>query len=300
VTRDASPSAIPSLEAPPAGATDVVVAQVDGRPVWGSCVAAQSAGHPERRQSALKECIALEVAAQEAERRGFDRDPDVVDHATRALAARFLDVELTAKIRSVADLPSDLVEPIFAKYAYRMHRPELRASFFARIELDKRELGTTTDRAAESAAHAAYNTLAHRTDLFSKDVEAELRATAVGMKVSTRTQGLASRDGLQPYYRDALFAVAEVGTVASPVRGPHGWDLILYTGQLPPLETSRDDILAQLFPALRLRYFDRWSMQLSKNHTRAILVDDDTLREALGGEPESPSPNDQPSPANAP
>jgi len=43
------------------GAGDVIVAQVNGRPVWGSCVTAQSRG--KSKQAALDECVAFELLA---------------------------------------------------------------------------------------------------------------------------------------------------------------------------------------------------------------------------------------------
>ncbi|HVK72311.1 MAG TPA: hypothetical protein VM734_03295 [Kofleriaceae bacterium] len=297
--RAAAPAAtaaapvVATLVAPPAGPDDVIVARVDGRPVWGSCVAAQAAGRPERRAAALDECVALEVAAQEAERRGLDRDPDVIDEATRALVARFVDQELRAKVRTVADLPPAMVDQVFAKQSWRMHRPEYRSSFFARIELDDTQRGTPADQAAEQAARAAYAGLAMRQDLFPHDVEAALRAAAGTMTVVTAVPDPAVRDGiLQPYYRDALFALPAIGTVAPPVRGPYGWDLILYTDQLTELESTKDEVLAQLFPALRQRYFERWTTELGKRHRVERLVDDATLRAALGDD--APAPGGDP------
>ena len=276
---------VASLVATPGGPGDLVVATVGDRPVWGSCVAAQAAGDPARRRAALDECIALEVAAQEAERRGLDRDPDVIDAGRRALVARLVDVELTDKIHTVADLPASFVEPIFAKQAYRLDRPEFRGNFFARIVIDEKERGTPADQAAEAAARAVHQRLAGRTDLFPRDVEDALRAAApAGMKVEAAAPERMTREGLLPYYADALFALPAVGTVAAPVRSKWGWDLILFTSHIPARRSSKDEVLADLFPRLRQLYFERWSQQLGKGHAVQILADADTLRRVLGGE----------------
>src|SRR4051812_6195816 len=72
------------LVAPSRGADDVVVATVDGRPVWGSCVTVQ-ATHAHTKEVALEECIEFELMAQAAEKRGLATDPDVVDATRTAL-----------------------------------------------------------------------------------------------------------------------------------------------------------------------------------------------------------------------
>ena len=294
---------LPALEATAAGPDDVVVAEVDGRPVWGSCVAAQVRAGAVTPHAALDECIALELAAQEAERRGLHRDPDVGDEVKRALAAVLVEREVTRKVKTAADLPPALVESFFRKNEWRMHRPEYRGSFFARVEIEGAE-GTAADLAAAAVAQAAYATLGDRGDLFPTDVEAALRAAAgPDQKVTTgdpdpATAGAGSR--LQAYYHEPLFALASIGRVSPPVRGPYGWDLILYTSRLDALDRSRDQVLAELFPALRVRWFQQWTTQLGHGHGARPLADEPTLRAALGGDDDDdddgkpvPGPGDQ-------
>lgn len=280
--------ALPALDATAAGPDDLIVARVGGRPVWGSCVAAQARAHGRTRQAALDECIALELAAQEAERRGLHHDPDVGEEVTRALAAALVDREFAARYRTPADLPAYLTEGALRRFEIRMHRPELRYSFFARIEL-KAPAGSPEDLAAGAAARAAHATLAGRRDLFPQDVEAALRAAAgPDMKVGTGAPERVHREGLQAYYADPLFALPGVGAVTAPVRGPYGWDLILMTGHTEPREMTRDELLAEVFGALRIRWFQDWSAQLGKGHTVERLADDDTLRVVLGAEEPAP------------
>lgn len=282
-------AALPPLVATAAGPDDVVVATVDDRPVWGSCVAAQAAAGARSRQDALAQCLALELAAQEAERRGLGADPELLAERRRVLAAALVDREVTRKVTTPADLPAALVDEVWRRNQWRAVRQEYRGSFFARIELED-PAGTPADRAAEAAIRAAHATLAGRADLFPPDVEAAVRAAAApDQEVSTgtpeaATYGEGSR--LQAYYHEPLFAIGGIGQVAPPVRGPYGWDLILYTSRLEPWTRSRDQILAELFPAMRLRWFQQWTQQLARSHGARVLVDDATLREALGVETE--------------
>jgi hypothetical protein len=272
-----------------AGPDDVVVARVDGQPVFASCVAAQAVGRPIGARAALDECIALELGAQEALRRALDRDPELTETYVKTLATALVDREVRGKVSTTADLPAPLVEDVFKKNAWRMHREEYRGSFFARIETKAPE-GSPEDVAAAEAIRAAHATIAGRRDLFPADVEAAVRAAArPGQTVSVAapdpaTSGPSSR--LQEYYHQPLFALADIGQVAAPVHGPYGWDLILYTSRLEPLERTREQMLDELFPAMRVRWFMQWTAELGKRHGAQPLVDDATLRELLGTDEE--------------
>jgi hypothetical protein len=67
-----------AIEAQRASPDDVIVAQVNGRPVWGSCVAIQAKRTGATRDAALRQCVDFELLAQSAEKRGFATNPDVV------------------------------------------------------------------------------------------------------------------------------------------------------------------------------------------------------------------------------
>ncbi len=284
-------AALPSLEARPAGPDDVVVARVDGHPVFASCVAAQAVGRAIGSRAALDECIALELGAQEALRRGLDRDPELTETYVKTLATALVDREVRGKVTTVADLPAPMVEEIFKKNAWRMHREEYRGSFFARIKSTAPE-GSPEYVAAAEAIRAAHATIAGRRDLFPADVEAAVRAAArPGQSVEAgaaepATFGPSSR--LQEFYHRPLFAIADIGQVAPPVHGPYGWELILYTSRLEPLERTREQVLDELFPAMRVRWFMQWTAQLGKSHGAQPLVDDAMLRELLGADEEQP------------
>lgn len=278
---------LPSLEATRAAPDDIVVARVNDRPVWGSCVAAQAAAARVDARTALDQCIDLELGAQEAERRGLGTDAAVAEAYAQALAAALVDREFTDKVKTVADLPPQLVEETFKKNEWRMHRLEYRDSFFARIETTAPE-GSPEEVAAGEAARAAYATLAARADLFPPDVENAVRAAVrPGQKVSTGTPEAATfgpGSRLQAYYHEPLFRIPAIGQVAPPVRGPYGWDLILYTSRIDPLERTREQVLDELFPAMRIRWFLQWTTQLGRGHVEPVPHDDETLRQLLGGD----------------
>lgn len=296
----APPPLMIELAAPPAGPDDVVVARVAGRPVWGSCVAAQARGRKLDARAALADCVDLELAAQEAERRGLDRDPDVHERTQQALVARMIDRGFSARYQSAADLPASFVQPIFERNAWRLERAEYRGSFYARVDAPEERVprGSAADAAAAEVARAAYASLAGRKDLFPADVERALRAAAGPIhRVDASPFKPTTGDNVLPYYRDALFARSAIGEVSPPVRGPFGWDLVLWTSVLPAQTWTRDEVLAQLFTPMRQRFFLDWAAQAGRGHQVELVADRATTERLLGG---APSGIARPAPAGPP
>jgi len=118
--------------APAAGPDDVIVAQVNGRPVWGSCVAAQ-ASRGIARDAALRECVDFELLAQAAEARGLATAPEVTEGTRGALANRLVETGFEATYRSPADVPGQ-IDRVIAANPLLANRPERRGSTYARFE----------------------------------------------------------------------------------------------------------------------------------------------------------------------
>lgn len=265
--------------APPASASDVAVAKVNGRPVWGSCVAAQlGRGAPDRAR-ALDECIAFELLAQEAEVRGFAADPEVVD-ATRTALVSALIAAFEERYRTPADLGERMTK-VLDENAWRMHRPELRASTYVRVDVAK-----DADPAADAEARAVSERIAARLADERGLLPAHLTAAAeeitasAGTTFSTENVRLMQIEALVASYADALFAIPEIGRVSPPVRTPWGWDVILWTDTLPPREQTRDELAAEILPDLRRSFFQVWVNDIIREQKVQIAVDDAQLEEA--------------------
>jgi hypothetical protein len=103
---------------------------------------------------------------------------------------------------------------------------------------------------------------------------------ARGVTVNHATPKPCTADGklLQPYYADAAFSIPTIGRAAPPVRGPYGWDLIMLTDILPARDIGRDELLAEMFPDLRRRWFEMWSVQIGKALGVQVEVDEPLLQ----------------------
>lgn len=288
-----APSTAIDLTATPAGPDDVVVARVDGRPVYGSCVAAQAAGRKVDRATALDDCVSLELLAGAALARGLDRDAELPAARRHAAAARLIDLEFRDRYRRWEDLPAAFRDPLFEQNRERLARPESRKSWYARVKLTKAERGGPRDAAAERAIRLLATALAGRTDLFKVDLDRELpRAVAavdpslpfeVGVGMPTE------RDvGLQEDFRLALFTIPEPGGISAPVRTPWGWDLILYSDYRRPPQLTEDELRAKLFPGARNAYWDAWVMAVVARHQVREVDDRTAFAAAIGAQSEPP------------
>ena len=157
--------------------------------------------------------------------------------------------------------------------ADRMVRPESRASYLVRIEIDQATAGGPVDLAAGDAIQAGYAAISARQDLFPPDVlaavetAARARATIPPLKaIGVAPDPTAADAGLRPYYRSALFAIPAIGQVAPPQRSPWGWDLILWTDVRRPPPLTRELLAAQLFELVRQNFFLTWVAGLEKQH----------------------------------
>lgn len=266
-----------STIAPPETGQDLEVARVNGRPVWGSCVTGQVARGAKTRENALDECIQFELLAQVAEQRGFAADPTVAEATRRAMVSRVIALDFEDRIQKPADLGERLSKWL-AENSWRMHRPDLRASGYARINVPKGsppEVETQAKALADQIAAA----LASETGLFTSDLQATAERITKGtsLKLEVREAKGMPRENMDGPYGDTLYAIPEVGRVGGPVRTRWGWDVILWSGGIPPKESTQEQIAAEAFPELRRAAFLAWVNDIVKKLGLRIQVQPDLL-----------------------
>lgn len=272
----------PPIAAAPSVAGDVVVATVDGRPVWGSCVAAQAARLPgeaaERRQRAVRECIDFEIMAGVAAQRGLVDHPEVQQAIRDAMANRLVELDVEARLANTETVRA-LLEEELARRAPRMTMPELRDSTFVRVAVPETAPPAAWESAKQMAdrIHAALAggglLPAHLRDAVRR---VDPDATQAIQVESYQPKPLA---GLVPDYGRALFAIPEVGQISPPTRTRWGWDIILLTKIVPAKQYTREEVIAELLPDARREYVRRWVDDLVRSYGK-ITYDQQAL-EAL-------------------
>jgi hypothetical protein len=272
----ASPPATPvgppaSLVAAPRTTDDVIVARVNSRPVFASCVAAQGKAHHLAARAALDECIAFELMAQEAERRAIDRDHEVVLATKTALVSRL-----------VADAYEDgLTDPkVFGdtwvkfldKFDWHIKHENYRASTYVRIPLPDK-----ASPEADAKAHALADQIAAAVAPERGMLSAHLRAIAERftppLVTPCRTETTVPcyddvppiRVGsLEDHYGPALFALTEIGRATPAIRTKWGWDVIVWTDDVPETNPSAAEVTQKMLPEFKQFYFGTWVRQVEK------------------------------------
>ena len=257
--------------APQASADDVTVAHVNGRPVWGSCVTAQAQG--KTKQAALDDCIAFELLAQEAEARGFANDPEVGDLTRAALVNRVVEVGFEGRYKSAADL-ADIMNMHIERNKASLSRPELRASAYVRFNLPKTATAAEDWKARELLEGFAKK-LANETGLTAAHLDAAAKEFFGATTVEVAFVELFPKNGLALGYRDALFAIPEVGRIhPEAVRTQWGWDVILLTDLQPAKTYTREEAASVAFPEVRRAYFGYWVEQITKSLGVRVEIDE--------------------------
>lgn len=256
---------------------DAVVAQVDGRPIYASCVEAQAKGRDAR--AGLDDCIAFELLAQEAERRELQTDPGVVDATRTALVNRIVEVAYEQRFQTAADMGNILLSQIDRNKSW-LNVPERRSSAYVRFNL-KPTAPADEDAKAKDLMEAFAATVANEPGLTTSHLEALAKAHFGATKVEVAVVGFFTKNGLALGYRDALFDIPEIGrTSPHAVRTQWGWDVILLTDVIAAQKYTREEAAAEAFPEIRRSYFNVWVDGLAKESGVRITKDDKAFAEA--------------------
>ncbi len=263
------------VDMPAANASDTIVAQVNGHPVWAACVQAQAQAMHLTAPLALQQCIDFELLAQTATARGLNNDPALAIVQRQQMVSSFVAREFEAKYRTPDDLPADVMAKMLAKNKFRLHRVDYRASMFVRFGVPEKDAGSPADLAAKANADAVYAVLKDQHGLFASHVMAAATQVAGTAKFETGNADLADPDRLVKPYSDALFALPAIGDVTPPTRTPWGWDIILFTSQLPPRDITEAQLRAEMFPGLRQSYFTFWVTTIANGlRTKPVISAD--------------------------
>ncbi|HEY5922685.1 MAG TPA: peptidylprolyl isomerase [Kofleriaceae bacterium] len=265
-----SPAPPPARTGPPAAMTataapgDVQVATVEGRPVWGSCVTAQTT-RGATKQAALDQCIAFELMAIEADNRGLAVDRDVVIATRTALVSELVAREYETKYTKPEDFGNYWTRTLERNRTLFDH-PEARGSVYARIEVPK-QAPPTADQQAKQLADELYAALATERGLMGPHVS-QIAQRVIGSRGKLKVAAVPPevRTGrLHEAYLAALFAVPEVGRVSPPVRTPWGWDVVLWDSVVPEVHATPDELVKAALPEIKRGYFHYWVNRVAQN-----------------------------------
>lgn len=266
-SSSAPPVATTAVVSPAESADDLVVAKVNGRPVWASCVA----------KNGLQTCISFELLAQAAEQQHVERDPIVAEQIRTELVSRVVALEYEAGVTKFEDFHGAF-DRLLAQNEVQRHRPDVRASTYARVNVAK----GADDKAAHAAAQQLADALANERGLLHPNVVDAAHAieAKTGQKFEVAKVELKATGQLVKSYADALFAIPEIGRASTAVRTDWGWDVIVLTDELPPREQTRDEQIAEMWPQLKRQYFPLWVDRVKDSLGITVSLDGKPLEAA--------------------
>ncbi|MCP4449010.1 MAG: hypothetical protein GY811_27300 [Myxococcales bacterium] len=258
---------------------DEIVARVNGRPVFASCVEVQAKAHKLNSKNALQECIDFELLAQAAEAVSMQDETDVQAAAKRELVRVF--VETRYGVRGPGDIPDALVKQLWKQIKTpRYNHPELRDIVFCRIKLEPEQGPESNEyQVAQKFLNGVYEELRDREDLKKNDLFAPCyeKFEAAGVAdLTLHTHQLRPASGYQKAFRPTIFAPKKRGTVTPPLHTRYGWDLILVTvivaEKITTLQEAEPELRRALFEVPvyesgRDELFEKWYAPFAKART---------------------------------
>lgn len=260
------------LVAQPAGADDVVVATVNGKPVWGSCVTGQAARGATRR-AALDQCIDFELLAQRAAANADDREVRLATHTAMvsALVASAYEDAYTQPAQF-----GELWTKAYKKGVFRYRHENYRASSYVRVPVAA-GAPPEVEAAAKAKADKIAAAVAPETGLLGDSLLALAEKAVPGTKLDHQDVTAYKIGALDDHYGDALFALKEIGRATGAVRTKWGWDIIVWTDDVPAADPPEAEITAALLPDVKIAYFGHWVDEIARSLGVHVTFDKDNI-----------------------
>lgn len=241
----------------------------------------------DKKKEFLDNLIRFEVMAKEAERRGYDKDPEVVRVMKQQMISKFLQKDFESKLK-VEDVPDAQVEKYYREHSEEFNRPEeVRVSQIVVADKAKAEKIAAEARAADRSDPKPFRDLVakHSEDEDSKQHGGDL--TTFDRNTTAYPKAVV----------EAAFALKEVGDISAPVKTDKGYHVLKLTQRRPgysrPLPEVKRQIQQRLFRDLRTKALDDLVADLKKKSK--ITIDEANLSKValdtgLGASPGAGAP----------
>ncbi|MEO5766952.1 MAG: peptidyl-prolyl cis-trans isomerase [Polyangia bacterium] len=223
----------------------------------------------EKKKDMLDNLIRIEVMAKEAEKRGYDQDPEVIRVKKQQMISKFLQKEFESKLR-VEDVPDADVQKYYGEHPEEFNRPdEVRVSQILLADKAKADKVAAEARAADKSNPKTFTELVAK---YSQDEDSKAR----GGDLTSFDKG--STIYPKPVI-EAAFSLKEVGEVSAPVKSDKGFHVLRLTQKRPgfsrPLPEVKRQIQQRLFREMRTKALDAFVADLKKKY--AVTVDEGNL-----------------------
>jgi peptidyl-prolyl cis-trans isomerase C len=205
---------------------------------------------PEQRKKFLENLVRFEVLAREAEKRGYDRDPDVQRALKNQMIQVFLRKELDEKLKAEPISDAD-VAGYYKEHAAQFHQPEqVRVS---QILVADRALAERIATMARSEQKHDKSDRGFRALVEKYSIDEDSKPLGGDLTFFDR-----QTTQLPKALVEAAFALKEVGEVSPPVASDKGFHVLLLTQRRPGFTRPLEGVAAEI---KRLILRDRRAMK---------------------------------------
>lgn len=196
----------------------------------------------ERKKEFLDNLVRFEVLAMEAARKGYDRDPEVIQQMKQTMVRKLMAREVQSLVK-LADIGDAEMQTYYEKEKDSYHKPEqVRVS---RILLSDEAKAKAVHKELEKAIGADRRNyrkiFSEHARKFSQDEGSKARGG--DLRFFARSE----EGGSQPRpISDAAFGLNKVGDLSAPVETPAGWSVLLLTGRKNRYDRSFDQVKRQI------------------------------------------------------
>ena len=282
------------------GSSEVVVARVGKRSITAGQVAEALARQPsyvrmrfttmERKKAFLDKLVRFEVLVAEAQRRGLERHPKVLQRQQRAMVDLLMK-QLNKELVSFSDVSDAEVKARYEKDIAKYKRPaRIRAALLlVASEAEAKKILAELDKQQRRAAFFAR---ACRDK--NKNAALKARAGDLGFFAKEAKDEGAEGKKLPQELKEAVRRLDKNGAVAGPLKLPAkvfggGWGLVMKSGEMPamsrPFKLLRDRIKNQLFHEKRFKAVTGYADKLLG---KSKVVINEKVLEGLAATPPKP------------
>ena len=193
---------------------------------------------PEKKKEFLDSLVRFELLAEEAEKKGYQNDPDLIRMYKQWLVSRLVQKDFDPQ-HDAAAIPVEEVRAYYEAHKQEMVRPEQARAADVTVKTE-----ALAQKVAERARKLPKDKDSGFTDLvlgFSENGAAQRRGGDLGVLLRTGGNNQVPRAVI-----DAVFALENPGDIAGPVKAEDGYHVLRLTAKQPAAVPSFEEMEPQI------------------------------------------------------
>jgi peptidyl-prolyl cis-trans isomerase C len=244
----------------------------------------------DKKKEFLDNLIRFEVMAGEAQRRGYDKDPEVLRVMKQQMISKFLQKDFESKLK-VEDVPEADVEKYYKEHPEEFNKKdEVRVSEILVKDKPKAQQAYNEAKAQPKNAGADQSGFRELVTKYSEDEDSKQRGGDLTFFDKDSTV-------YPKAVVEASFKLTTVGDVAPPLKTDKGWVVLKLTQKRPgfnrPLPEVKRQIQQRLFRDTRTKALDtfiadmkkRTKIEYHEENLGKIVIDSGMGSEGMHGMP---------------